>query len=85
MPEKCPAPAHERLASMAFELALDHYPALLNIEEIVRELADDPVDFEGSEDIRDAIRDLVKEGLLHRVGHFVFASRTAVRAAELCI
>jgi hypothetical protein len=76
---------HDRIASAVFEVVLDDYPALMSIEEVIREVASDPVDFGDRNDITNAIRDLTKEGLLHRCGEFVLATRAAVRATELCI
>jgi hypothetical protein len=47
-----------------------------SIEEIGRELAN-PIK------ARDAIRRLTEHGLVHRIGDFVFPTRTARRAAEI--
>jgi hypothetical protein len=77
--------AHDRLASTVFEAVLDGHPALTSIEEVVREVARDPARFGDRDAVNNAIRDLVKEGLLHRTGDFVFVTRTAIRARELCI
>jgi hypothetical protein len=61
------------------EVVLDHSPAHLSVEEVIREVAAD------SADVADVIRDLVGTGLLHRNGDFVFATRAAVRSADLRI
>jgi hypothetical protein len=72
-------------ASVVLGVVLDQHPAHLSLEEIIRETADDPLRFEDRDETADAIRDLVRAGLLHRAGEFVFATRAAVRADELSI
>ncbi len=72
----------DRIASVVMEVVFDHLPAHLSVEEVMRCLGVDtalcdPID------VRDAIGDLARAGLLHRSGDFVFATRAAVRAAEL--
>jgi hypothetical protein len=62
-------------ASVVLEIALDDYPAQFHVEEIIRAVAA----------VSNVIRDLVRDGLLHRSGDFVFATRAAVRSAELRI
>jgi hypothetical protein len=47
-----------------------------SMQEIVREFGD-------RVDAEDAVARLLKMGLVHRVGEFVFPTRTARRAAEL--
>jgi hypothetical protein len=75
----------DRTASAVLEIVLDDYPAHFHVEEIIREVAADSTAFGDRSDVADAIRDLVRAGLLHRNGDFVFATRAAVRAAELRI
>lgn len=75
----------DQVASALLETVLDDYPAHLHLEELIRELAADPTAFGERSDVTDAIRDLVRAGLLHRQGDFVFATRAAVRSAELRI
>jgi hypothetical protein len=75
----------ERLASVVLELALDEHPAHLSVEEVIRLTARDPTDFGDRDAVSNAIRDLVRDGLLHRPGDFVFAARAAVRTAKLLI
>jgi hypothetical protein len=78
-------PSHEEdLAQQAvLAVLLDAHPAQRSIEEIVRELVEDPAAFGERDRIENAIRDLVGAGLLHRHGPFVFATRAAVRLNEL--
>lgn len=78
-------PRHEEdLAQQAvLAVLLDAHPAQRSIEEVVRELAEDPDEFGARDRIENAIRDLVGAGLLHRHGSFVFVTRAAVRLDEL--
>jgi hypothetical protein len=78
-------PTHEEdLAQQGvLTVLLDAHPAQRSIEEIVRELAEDPEAFGARDRIENAIRDLAGAGLLHRHGRFVFATRAAVRLDEL--
>ena len=73
----------ERMASVVLELALEEHPAQLSIEEIVRLSAGDSTAFSDREAVVRSIRDLGRDGLLHRHGDFVFAARAAVRADQL--
>lgn len=59
------------------------YPAQLTYEELLRELVDDPGDFDQRDDVERAVRDLVRAGLLHRVGAFVFPTRAAASFERL--
>jgi hypothetical protein len=71
------------MAAAVMEVVFEHHPAQLSVEEVVRYLGD-PALCDGN-DVRDAIGDLARVGLLHRSSEFVFATRAAVRAAELGI
>lgn len=75
----------DAVASALLETLLDDYPAHFHVEELTRELAADPSAFGERSDVSDAIRELARAGLLHRNGDFVFATRAAVRSAELRI
>jgi hypothetical protein len=75
----------DRTASAVLGIVLADYPAHFHVEEIIREVATDPTSFGDCDDVRNAIRDLVGVGLLHRSNEFVFPTRAAVRSAELCI
>jgi hypothetical protein len=79
-----PAGHDEDLAQQAvLAILLDGYPGQCSIDELVRELTDRPDDFAERDRIENAIRDLVRAGLAHRHGPFVFATRAAVRFDEL--
>jgi hypothetical protein len=73
----------DRIASVVMEVVFEHYPAQLSIEEVIRNVAADPASLGNRTDVSDAICDLIRAGLLHRSGDFAFATRAAVRAAEL--
>jgi len=75
----------DRCEAVVLEIVLDHHPAHLSVEEVINEAAEDPLRFSDRTDTSEAIRDLVRTGLLHRSGKFVFATRAAVRVAELGI
>jgi hypothetical protein len=81
----CETPDHdEDLAQQAvLTILLDAHPAQRSTDEVVRELTDRPEEFAERDRIDNAIRDLVRAGLVHRQGRFVFATRAAVRFEEL--
>jgi hypothetical protein len=85
MPDRQVESTADQLEAVVLEVMLDDNPALMSIEEVVREVVNDPANLEDSDDVRNAIRELIRSGLLHRSGEFVFATRAAVRAAELGI
>jgi Fe2+ or Zn2+ uptake regulation protein len=74
-----------RVASVVLEIILDHNPAHLSVEEIIREVAVESTNVGERCDVSDAIQELARAGLVHRSGSFVFATRAAVRASELGI
>jgi predicted transcriptional regulator len=49
----------------------------LSVDEIARDYEDNDIA------VHDALRSLQAEGLIHRTGPFVFATRAAVRASQL--
>jgi hypothetical protein len=75
----------DRAEQSLLGLLLETHPALLSLDEIVREMTDRPDEFAPRDRINNAVRDLVASGLAHRHGSFVFASRAAVRFDELRI
>ena len=66
--------------SSVLDLLLEHHPALLSVEEVIREMTAGTDAFDARDRIEVAIRRLVETGLAHRVGSFVFASHAAVSA-----
>jgi hypothetical protein len=73
----------DRAEQALLGLLLDAHPALLSIDEIVREMTDRADEFGPRDRVNNAVRDLVASGLAHRLDGFVFASRAAVRSEEL--
>jgi hypothetical protein len=73
------------LAHPVLDLLLEHYPALISIDEVVRHIAPDPADFVDRDDVHVAIQDLAQVGLVHRLHEFAFASAAAVSFAALDI
>lgn len=72
-------------ASAVLEILLEDYPAQFHVEEVIREVAADSAGFGDRDEVANAIRDLARVGLLHCSGDFVFATRAAIRGAELRI
>ena len=64
---------------------LTAHPAQRSIDELVREVAGSATTFAKRDRVNNGVRDLVGAGLVHRHGQFVFASRAAVRFAELSV
>jgi hypothetical protein len=80
-----PTSEDDKAQQAVLALLLDVYPAQLALDEVLRELTDRPDEFGPRDRVNNAVRDLVAAGLVHRHGHFVFASRAAVRFDELRI
>jgi hypothetical protein len=59
------------------------HPTQVTLEELIREVADDPEGFAERDAIERAASDLARTGLLHRSGDFVIPSRAALRFSEL--
>jgi hypothetical protein len=78
-----PADDDDRVQQAVLGLLLDAHPGQRSIDEVAREMTDQPDDFARRDAIDNAVRDLVGAGLLHRHGPFVFATRAAVRFDEL--
>jgi hypothetical protein len=62
---------------------LDLYPETLTLDELVRELTVDSVEFQERDRVQRAVRDLIAGGLVHRVGDLVLPTRAAVNFQEL--
>jgi hypothetical protein len=82
-PDARPTSDQVKAEQAVLALLLDTHPALLSLDEIVRELTDRPDEFGPRDRVNNAVRDLVAAGLVHRHGAFAFASRAAVRFEEL--
>jgi hypothetical protein len=64
---------------VALGILLEEHPTQLSFEELVREMTDRPDDFQARDLVETAVCRLVRSGLVHRYGSFVFASHAAVR------
>lgn len=73
----------EVLATTTLDVILSAHPAQLSVDETIRQVATDPSAFSERDAIGNAIHDLMGDGLIHRNGDFVFATRAAVRSREL--
>jgi hypothetical protein len=62
---------------------LDLYPETRTLDELVRELTVDSVEFQERDRVQRAVRDLIAGGLIHRVGDLVLPTRAAVNFQEL--
>jgi hypothetical protein len=72
---------HDRARVLREVLLL--YPETLTLDELVRELTIDSVEFEERDRIHRAVRDLIAGGLIHRVGDLVLPTKAAVNFHEL--
>jgi hypothetical protein len=64
---------------------LNWQPTILRLCDLIRELAKDPYEFGHRDDVQQAVRNLIKVGLLHRQGECVLPTPAAVyvRGMEL--
>ncbi len=70
--------SEDRLVQRAvLTLTLAEHPAQLTLDDLGRELSDEPGDFAQRDAIERAVRDLVGVGLLHRHDEFVLPTRAA--------
>lgn len=59
------------------------HPVQLTLEELVREVADDPDEFAATDAVERAVHELGAAGLVHRSGEVVLPSRAALRFDQL--
>jgi len=90
MPDEKPTPKSRafepgEIESELFRLISERYPALVPLDELIREYRfppdchrDAPAIF-----VSEAVERLYHDGLVHRIEGFVFATRAGVRALEL--
>ena len=62
---------------------IDLYPAQPTIAEVMREMTVASTTFTVVDQYEQAIRDLIRTGLVHRNGDFLLPSRAAVRSEEI--
>lgn len=74
----------DEVASVILSILLKRYPALVAIEELVRELSE-PSLMQCIEEplVHDALADLLTSGLVHRLDRFAFPTQSMMRALEL--
>lgn len=66
------------------DILIDQHPGLLHVDELARMYGRASVEPDSARRIvDDAISELLASGLVHRLDHFVFATRAALRAREL--
>ncbi|MEA2361644.1 MAG: hypothetical protein QOD71_789 [Thermoleophilaceae bacterium] len=65
-------------AGVLLAVLLEHYPAHLTVQELMREL-----DWSHEFRAEDALARLLRAGLIHRHDQFAFAARPAIRAQQL--
>ena len=70
-------PSHDVLEHGVLHVVLSRHPAQLTVDELVRAIGENPIV------VKDAVTELVADGLLHRHGDFVVPTRAAVRFGEL--
>jgi len=77
--------ASDDITAEVFRLVSERYPALVPIEELVREFTfpDRPERSTSATFVDEAVDRLYHDGLVHRIGGFTFAARPGVRALEL--
>lgn len=74
----------DEVAALVLQVLLERQPALVAVEELVREFGHaDPAQAIADFFVREAVDELVRSGLAYRLEGFVFASYSAVRAGEL--
>lgn len=73
----------EEVVQVALSILLTRHPALVAFEELVAEFPQTGSTAVPDSVIHDAIDELVRLRLAHRLEQFVFASHTAVRVNEL--
>jgi hypothetical protein len=71
------------IESAVLALILYRHPAQLTIEELTREVADDPSQFLQVDALERAVGDLRRVGLVNRNGDFVIPSQAALRMDSL--
>lgn len=78
-----PDVADAEMRAAVMRILLSEHPALLTIDELIRELTGESQSERVVGDVRRAIRDLSGAGLVHLVGEFAFATHAACAFARL--
>ena len=80
---RSPAEEDQMVQVALLHLLLEVYPAMLSNDEALREMTLDPKDFGEADELRRAIGELVRAGLLHQHGAFLLPTQAAVRCNRL--
>jgi hypothetical protein len=83
MDERTPAEDDVMVEAALLQLLLALHPAQVTFPELLRMMAMDETDFVQRDTVEQAVGELVGDGLAHRNGEVIFASRAAVRCDEL--
>jgi hypothetical protein len=76
----------DRAARFLLGCLISRSPALLAVDELVREFAGSTRNLDAARVlIDDGLAELLGSGLAHRVDRFVFASQAAIRASQLAL
>lgn len=79
-------PDSDEIARVVLGLLVKRHPGLVAEEELRRELSHPSLERPLPEPfIEDGLAELTRSGLIHRLGSFVFASQTAIRADDLAL
>lgn len=73
----------DELERAALAILIEEHPALLAVEELERDFGSDRDPVTARLMVADVIEHLHRDGLVHQVGPFVFATRAAIRASVL--
>lgn len=77
-------PERQEAAAVLLDILIAQHPAMLATDELVRPFAGGKLEHRGASSIvSDGLAELLDSSLIHRLGGFVFASRSALRAREL--
>jgi hypothetical protein len=71
------APDEDVIEAAVWGYVFALHPIQLTLDELIRELVDEPDDFASRDVVLVAVKQLTRTGLLHRHGHFVLPTRTA--------
>lgn len=72
-------------ASFVYDLLIASHPGLLSVDELIREFDGGEPDPMARLSVEEALKILDTQGLVHRLGRFAFATRSAVDAHRLTV
>ena len=80
---RSPSEADAELEAVTLTTVIERHPSLLSGDELCQEVAEDPTNLVEQDAVRNAIRELVRAGLLQRSGEIVLPTRAAIKFKEL--